>query len=339
MTLPINPEQLDANIKQHRKFFIAGDETLLVEEVQDQLRAFTKQQGAVERKLFSVNKSFDFNLIFTESDNLSLFSDTQLIELRFDKAPDRNQQKELVELFANPTEDFLLVSLPKLDAKQWKAKWIKEIEKQALTVQVWPVNLSQFPRWLSNRARASGLEFEPEAMQLLIEKSEGNLLAAKQELDRLSLLFSNQIITKQQVAETAAENARFNIFEIIDTALSGNSQKIPTMLQGIKREGVPAILLLNSIYREARQMAAMSELIANGEHPSSVMSSYRIWSSRQSPVQRGLNKVPPRVWKMLVSRCAHLDKVLKGLEEGNLWDELLTCLLFMSGRQLWKKVI
>jgi DNA polymerase-3 subunit delta len=176
-------------------------------------------------------------------------------------------------------------------------------------------------------------------LQLLADRCEGNLLAAKQDLDKLALLAEQQPIGSEQVMASVANNARYTTFELIDTALSGNGPKVVRMLRQLQAEGVAPLILVSTIYREARQLLKMSVAVASGQSVADVVRDFRIWSSRSRLISGALQRIPPKVWQSLVNRCAHLDLLSKGKAEGNVWDELLTCLLLMGGKPLWKKVI
>ncbi len=339
--MPIKAEQLKSHLKAPQPaYLLVGDEPLLMMEAQDTIRQFLNNQGFGERRVYEINRNFNFDEVAAESDNLSLFAEKKIIELRFEKVPDKQQQKSLEELCAAPADDHvLLISCPRLDKRQLSSKWVKAIEKHGLVVQIWPVAGYQLVQWIGQRARQAGVELTPDAEQLLADRCEGNLLAAKQDLDKLALLAEEQPIGPEQVMASVANNARYTTFELIDTALSGNGQKVVRMLRQLQAEGVVSVILVATLYREARQMVKMSSAVAAGQSVADVVREYRIWSTRSRLVSAALQRVPLNVWQGLVKRCAHLDKLSKGMATGNVWDELLTCLLLMGGKSLWKKVI
>ena len=65
---------------------------------------------------------------------------------------------------------------------------MRAVEAHGAWVQVWPVDAARLPAWLRARARQLGLEASDAAFELLAARTEGNLLAAHQELMRLALL-------------------------------------------------------------------------------------------------------------------------------------------------------
>ncbi|NVJ51763.1 MAG: DNA polymerase III subunit delta [Gammaproteobacteria bacterium] len=339
MTLSI--EQLPSAVQSlATAYLITGDEPLLVMEAQDCIRNAAREQGVSERQVYEINKQFDFNQIQVSADNLSLFAEKKLLELRFDKVPDKTQQQHLLALIENLNDDsHIAITCPKLDKRQLGAKWCKAIAERGHVVQIWPVPSYQLSGWIKQRAGSLGLSLDASAIRLIAERSEGNLLSAQQSLDKISLANLTPPIHAEQVLDVIADSARYNVFELIDTALAGDGAKTTRMLQQIKAEGVVPVILVASLYREVRNLLKMSEQVARGQSVTAVVQEYRVWKSRSRIVSTALNKVPLTVWQRLVTRCAHLDKLAKGAETGNIWDELLTGLLLMGGRPLWRKVL
>lgn len=339
--MPIKLEQLKRQLNAEQfSFMITGDEPLLMMEAGDSIRAFLRQQGFTERSVFDIGRNFDFNDVSQESDNFSLFAEKKIIELRFEKLPDKAQQDALKELLETPNDDCrYLIRCPKMDKRKLSTKWVKSIEANGLVVQIWPVAGYQLNGWLSDRAAQLGLTLTGDAVQMLADRSEGNLLAANQDLQKLQLLSSEQPVDVEQVMSSVANNARYSVFELLDTALAGKADKVQKMIQQLQQEGVVPIILVATLYREVRQMVKMSEQMATGRSASDVVKEYRVWSSRSRLVTNALNKLPLRVWLRILARCGHLDKMSKGQAEGNVWDELMTCLLLMGGKLLWRKVI
>ena len=83
----------------------------------------------------------------------------------------------------------MLLTTPRLDGSTTRTKWYKALDGAGVVVQIWPLERKDFPGWLNSRLRASGLQADQDAVELLAERLEGNLLAAVQEIERLRLEF------------------------------------------------------------------------------------------------------------------------------------------------------
>src|SRR5690606_26803881 len=131
---------------------------------------------------------------------MGLFGGKTLIEIRLgEKRPDKTGSEILQQLLNAPNPDvMLLISASKLDRrKDMGSKWVTALDQVGALVEVWPVTAHQLPQWINTRLQRQHLDATPEAIALLAERSEGNLLACAQEIDKLSLLFRSEEHTSE----------------------------------------------------------------------------------------------------------------------------------------------
>ena len=93
------------------------------------------------------------------------------------------------------------------------------LAKHGVLVEIWPVKPSQLPNWIRKRMLKAGLNPDPEAVVLLSDFVEGNLLAAQQEIDKLLLLDQGNVVTAQLIRQCVANNARFDSFRLVECSL------------------------------------------------------------------------------------------------------------------------
>lgn len=328
-------EQLASHLQQGLRplYLISGDEPLQLKEAADAIRARAREQGFSEREVLHVEAGFDWNTLTAASDTLSLFSEQRLLELRLPSGkPGKEGGAALSEYAANPPSDTLLLVISgKIDSAAQKSKWFKAVEAAGVALPVWPVESAAMPGWVLNRMRSRGLQPSSEAAQVLAERVEGNLLAAAQEVEKLLLLYGEGPIKVEQVEEGVADSARYDIFELVDTALLGDAERTARVLEGLHAEGVEPVLVLWALLREIRAMAQMAEELAQGSSIDALMGRFRIWEKRKGPVRAGLKRHTLKRWLQLLRRAGRVDRMIKGIEPGNPWDELLQLTLLMSG--------
>ena len=63
----------------------------------------------------------------------------------------------------------------------------------------------------------------------------------------------------------------------------------------------------------------------------------RAGGAANAHVQAGLKRHKSARWRQMLSRASHIDRMVKGMEPGNPWDELLQLSLFMAGVLLFRK--
>ncbi len=328
-------EQLASHLQQGLRplYLISGDEPLQLKEAADAIRARAREQGFSEREVMHVEAGFDWNTLTAASDTLSLFSEQRLLELRLPSGkPGKEGGAALSEYAANPPSDtVLLVISGKIDSAAQKSKWFKAVEAAGVALPVWSVESGAMPGWVLNRMRSRGLQPSSEAAQVLAERVEGNLLAAAQEVEKLLLLYGEGPIEVEQVEEGVADSARYDIFELVDTALLGDAVRTARVLEGLHAEGVEPVLVLWALLREIRVMTQMAEELAQGSSTEALLGRFRIWEKRKGPVRAGLKRHTLKRWLQLLRRAGRVDRMIKGIEPGNPWDELLQLTLLMSG--------
>jgi DNA polymerase-3 subunit delta len=179
--LRLSADQLPASLAKSLAgiYLVSGDEPLLVGEAADAIRAAARAAGYADRTVFFIDRSFAWDELRHASQSLSLFAERRLFELRMPSGKPDNGAQQLAELAAQPPPDVVcLVVADKLDKKASDAPWVRSVEKHGVWVPVWPVETAALPAWLRGRAKRLRVELDPAAAQLIVDRVEGNLLAA-----------------------------------------------------------------------------------------------------------------------------------------------------------------
>jgi len=329
----INPRQLPQSLNKGLLpiYVVSGDEPLLVQECCDSIRAAARKSGFSERELLHAEHNFDWGQLLASAGSLSLFAEKKIIELRLPGGkPGDKGSKALQEFAAMGSDDLLLLLvLPKLDRSQLNSKWIKALEQQGVLIQVWPVDAGEMPRWIHQRLRAAGLDAEPEAIQILAERVEGNLLAANQEIEKLKLLSGDNLITAETMNDAVASSARYDVFGLIDKALAGDAEGAIKTLHGLRAEGVETPVVLWALAREIRSLLEIGEKLDQGQPLARLV---RI-QKRQPLVQAALARLRPRQLESLLLRARAVDSAIKGGRDQDPWTGLLELTLNLCGRR------
>lgn len=319
----IQANQLEGRLQQQLApvYVLSGDEPLQLGEAADRVRTAARGAGYATRQIIDAGAHFDWNELAQEADSMSLFAEQKIIDLRIPTGKPGRTGSAALSTYCEriPDDTLLLITLPKLDHSQLKSKWFKALDKAGITLQTWPVARQQLPAWISQRMQAAGLIPEREVTDILADQVEGNLLAARQEIEKLLLLYGTGNISVEQLNKAISDSARFDVFGLVDSALDGNSARCARMLSGLQSEGIAAAIVLWALAREIRSMATLSRSVANGARPEQVMSQARIWSSRQPLVRKGLQRLPTARWEQLLSYCQYADTAVKGAIPNDPW--------------------
>jgi DNA polymerase-3 subunit delta len=318
--LRLSADQLPASLARGLAgvYLVSGDEPLLVGEAADAVRAAARAAGYADRTVFFIDRSFAWDELRHSSQSLSLFAERRLFELRMPSGkPDKGAQ-QLAELAAQPPPDVVcLVVTDKLDKKASDAAWVRAVEKHGVWVPIWPVETAALPAWLRARAKVLKVEIEPAAAQLIVERVEGNLLAAKQELEKLSLLADGGPISADLVLRSVGDSARYDVFQLAEAAAAGDGARALRVLLGLKSEGVEPSLILWALVRELRGLWQARE---RDRLRSTVRGSG--WNLAATPSPRALSRLRKLPLARLLRQASHTDRVIKGLAMGDAWSAL-----------------
>lgn len=315
-------------------YLLSGDEPLLMQESADQIRSAARKAGITERELFVVESGFEWNHLLQAGNSMSLFGDRKLLEVRNEKGKfDDAAKKALATYCQNPNPDnILLLILPRVDKKTQNAKWFQQLESVGAFIQVWPIDTAQLPQWIHQRMHGVGLEPTRDAVQLLAERVEGNLLAAAQEVEKLVLLRGAGPLDVRDIEEAVADHARYNLYDMVDEALQGHYSHAIKMLHFLRASGTEAPVLLWALSKEIRTLAGISQLIENGLAPARALQEYKVWDSRKPILQSALQRIPARTFKHCLVEATRIDHAIKGLGEGDPWDGFNNLILWLAGK-------
>lgn len=338
--MEISSGQLNAQLRPPNRalYWVSGDDPLLMLEAGDAIRSFLRKQGFEQRDLFHVDKNFDWNNFFQLTSSLSLFAEKRVIELRFASAkPDEEGKKALQHFIDNPSTDIAVMIIgPKLDKATTSTKWFANLMANALLVKVWPLKREELPNWLNTRLKAAGISASRDAVAMLADRIEGNLLAAVQDIERIKLAYADNNGTAKQleasdIVDFVKDNSRLTSFDLIDATLLGETSRAQKILQGLRAEGVHPLPILATFTRELDSLLPMLAQKEQGQTSEVIMRNARVWSNRKTAVKSSLARLSKsEVWQLL-HHARLIDGAIKGMNLANPWDELSLLSLRLSG--------
>lgn len=325
----LSPDQLSGTLTRGLKhvYLVSGDEPLTAGECADAIRAAAKAAGYAERSVFFIERGFSWDELRHSTQALSLFADRRLFELRMPSGkPDKGAQV-LLDIAAEPPPDTLtLIVTDKLDRKTSEAPWVRAVEKHGAWIQVWPVPAESLPAWLERRAAALGLTLEAPAARLIVERVEGNLLAAKQELEILALLADGGAIGASLVMRTVGDSARYDVFQLAEAAAAGDAARALRVLTALRAEGAEPALILWALVRELRGLWQARERDRTGSHGGGGG-----WNQAAKSSPRALRRLGKMPLSALLQEAARTDRTIKGIMPGDPWSSIIALTMGMAG--------
>jgi len=216
-------------------------------------------------------------------------------------------------LEARDPDTLFLILTPRLERDAQGADWVRALEAHGAWVQIWPVDSARLIGWLRTRAKKLNLDLTDEALELLARRTEGNLLAAHQELSKLTLLGADAGLSAAAVAASVADSARFDVFQLSEAVLAGESARSLRMLAGLRAEGTEPTLALWALTKAVRDV--WNAQAGGGARPPA-------WQRQAAALALAQRRAPRLSFKRLLQRAARADRMIKGRLSGDAWDEM-----------------
>lgn len=327
-------------LRQHLKkealaplYLIHGEEDLLRLEALDLLRQTAAQQGYLNRETHVVDTGFDWQSFLAEANSPSLFSDYKLLEIHIPNGKPGKAGSEALATLAQalPADTVMIVWLPKLEKAQTQAKWFSALSSAGHTIEARPIHDDALPAWISHRLHDEGLAIEDEALHLFVERVEGNLLAARQEIEKLTLLYPPPHTIALHEAEQAIANvARFDALQLSAAWFRGERERLLRLLEGLEAEGEEPLRLLALVAEDIRMLMRLTAALKQGQTIAQVRNSLRLWGDKQTNAPIAVRRIGINRLLDALNECARIDRIVKGAEDGNAWQHMRSLLLQLA---------
>jgi len=331
----LKPEQLSQHLQQPLlpMYIISGDEPLLSQEIGETIRAAAKHQGFSEREVHHAENNYNWGNLVDSANAMSLFAERKIIELRIDNGkPGDAGAKVLLELCERPNPDnVFIIYLPRIDKKQQASKWFKAIEKQGAFIAHWPIERQQLPGWIANRLRQHGMKADRDALALMADRTDGNLLAAAQEIEKLTLLGESDI-SVQHIEDSVGDASRFDVFALSEAAFKGDSKRCLHILQVLQAEGLNPLQPLAILANDVRQLLSFVQLRHNGISDDKALQQLKVfWPKKQQQLKAAAHRLNVTIVEKTLLVCNKVDLASKNILQDDPWRLMNEAAILLTG--------
>jgi DNA polymerase-3 subunit delta len=327
--LKLGFDALSAHLQQKllQAYLVSGDEALLTGEAADAIRVTARAQGFTERDVHFLDRTSEWSDVHASARNLSLFGSRRILEIRLQTGKAGAAGGAVIRgLIEDPDPDTLILILtPRLDRDTQGAEWVRAVEARGAWVQVWPVDPGRLIAWLRARSRRMNLTLTDTALEVLAARTEGNLLAADQELTKLTLIGVKGPVSPEMLLASVADSARFDNFQLLDAVLAGDAERSLRILGSLRAEGADNVLALWALTKAMRDL--WTGLTQPGGSPSRGG-----WQRQSAALEKGLRRARQLPFGALTVRAERVDRMIKGRLRGEPWDEMALLALEICGR-------
>ncbi|MBL0141951.1 MAG: DNA polymerase III subunit delta [Betaproteobacteria bacterium] len=312
-------------------YAVHGAEALLALEAGDAIRTAARKAGCTEREVFTSEQGADWSKLTASAANLSLFASKKLLEIRIPTGKPGIEGGRAIEALCArlPEDTVVLVMLPQLDWQQFKTAWFGALEGAGTVVEARAISREELPQWLAERLATQQQSARLETLEWMADRVEGNLLAARQEVQKLALLLPAGEISLEAIREAVTDVSRFERDGLMEAIHEADEGRIVRAVDSLEAEGEPLPLLLWALTEELRLMMQLS----GGERPRRFLDPDRV-----QRIQRTARKHDAASFDRQLLRAHRIDRMIKGVETGDAWEEILELSLALAGKPALRAV-
>ena len=321
-----NPDRLD------NFYCVTGDELLLRNETVDLIRQRCRDKLYNERISLVLEAYGAWEKIQESLQNTSLFADLKILEITLPGGkPGRQGGPALIQLAeqlrGNGVDDVcVILSLPKLDKTTLNTKWAKAIWDSAVVIDTPTIAREHLPTWIKQRLALQNQRVDDETLSMIVDKVEGNLFAAHQEILKLGLMYPEGFIDAQAIYQAVHDVARYDVFQLTNATLAGDAKRAVRILNGLQSEGEALPLVLALLTREIRTLYTLALARQQGREITSLFKSLGIFGPRDRLIRASLERIQLKQLIGLIQHASDIDRLFKGFPvPGRLldaWQEL-----------------
>ncbi len=314
-------------------YVVHGDEPLLAMEAGDLIRAAARRAGCEDREVLVAEPGFHWDALLATNASMGLFGNRRMIDLRIPSGKPGAEGGKALETYAsrpNP-DNVTLVTLPRVDRATQSSGWFTALADAGVAIAVYPPDRDELPAWIAARFAKQGQKASAETLAWLAERCEGNLFAARQEIEKLGLLLPEGTLAHENVERAVTDVARFDVFQLSEAWLGGDASRTVRIIGCLEAEGDAIQMLLWQLGEDLHALAYVLEAAATGTPVQAALRSARVWGKRQGAMERAAKRVARASVPAMLHALARLDALSKGIGRGNAWDELRTLAVHLAG--------
>ncbi|MFY8272804.1 DNA polymerase III subunit delta [Pseudoalteromonas sp. SSDWG2] len=305
------PQQLQKGLAPF--FMVFGEEPFQVSECIGQIRQCAKAQGFDEIIKLTPGAQFDWQEVDAHYQSMSLFSALTLIDIDLaGHKPGKTGAEHLKKYAQDPNPDCVIVIHgAKASQEIQRSAWFKALDKNGVFVPCYPLTGNHLRRWLDGHCRRLNLNLDNDAKQVLLDTTEGNLLACHQELEKLSLLFGQRAINGRTLLGMLLNQNRFDIFDLANAVLSGDADKAMQVLQRLQNDNTEATAIAWALTKEAQQLQKLQSLQSSGMSFDAACKQLAIWKNQQGLYSQALHRINGAHIHTILDLLAQFDSAYK----------------------------
>jgi DNA polymerase-3 subunit delta len=303
-------------------YVLIGQEHYLLEESLKTIKSAIKKSYDCDEKVISIQSVDDWGTIIEEANSYSLFAETVLINIFYDKKSiDAGGKKILSEYLKSVNSRcYIIIRAPNIPAKQ--LQWLYNQEHVVLVI-AYPLNHEQIKQWIVNQLQKNKLNFEQQVPDLIHQYTQGNMLACAQVIEKISLSnVPNSHVNAHQALAHLSDQCAHSPFELVEACLSGQADKAIHILRQAANNKTEVTLILWMLTHEVRILLQLCHLVQHKVDFNTACSQLKIWPQRIRLYQLCIKRFNNPVLEQLHYYCKSIDEQIKLNLNTQVWNAL-----------------
>lgn len=318
-------------------YLLVSTNAFLLQTSRDAIWQVAASQGFSERHIREVKNAHHCDELNEQNSTTNLFH-RPCVDVRLPGPPDALTGKKLSQwvhaIHRRATlAPLAIVSIESSLSKLERADWFKKLASEIAFVVITPPTLQQLPYWLRRELQRAQLTMTDEAMAFFVRCTEGNLPAAKQTIQKLSLAYADDqpSIDIQQLRSILVDDVAFEVFHLTDAILQANVRRCRRILDNLASKHTPPALVLGYLMRLLRIVAAIQEGLSQGSNLTQLFDKNGVWQKQRAPFQKIAHSLSQEDIKQLFYLAHHIDRCIKGIVPASSWRYLQQFSLSLAG--------
>jgi len=303
-------------------YILIGQDNYLLDESLVTIKSAIKKSCDYDEKIIAIQTPDDWMNLKEEANSYSLFADTVVLNVFFDKKSiDATGKKILTEYLKsiNP-QCVMIIRAPNVPAKQ--ILWLSAQEQVVITV-AYPLNPAAMKNWIAAQLKKNSLNFDRHIPDLIHQYTQGNMLACAQVIEKIALSNApNSQINAAQAQEHLSDQCDHAHFELIDACLLGQGDKAVQILRHMANNKTEATLILWMLAQEVRVLLQLFHFLQQQLDIKTASNQLKIWPQKINLYQASLNRLNKAVLAQLLHYCHAIDKQIKSNLNTQVWNSL-----------------
>lgn len=315
-------------------YVLIGQDNYLLDESLVTIKSAIKKKYDCEEKTITIQTAEDWSSLLDEANSYSLFSETTLLTIYFDKKSiDAAGKKILTEYLKSVNSRcFIIIKAPQVPVKQ--LQWLTANE-QAIVSVAYSLNPAAIKAWISQQLKKQSFDFEPQIPELIHQYTQGNMLACSQVIEKIALTSSpNSKISASQVYEHLSNQCDHDLFELVEACLAGQADKVIQILRYAANNKTETTLVLWMLTQEVRLLSQLIRLAKQNINFKNACEQLKIWPQRISLYQQCYQRLNQDKLQQLHHYCYTIDEQIKSNFNTHVWNALENLALSLCLGQL-----